>query len=156
MWKSQVCPRFKLIGDEFFMISISKLMVPLNIPWFSTVCGWVSTSLWDTWNIYGGAIPSPSIEKAQFFVGKRRDEKVFRRVTNSLVLNHCNIIYVLIDGFWNFEKENTIILSFISVSTPVSEQLARRRVEPNSNTINKLPDKIEKQLMKKGPALHMF
>ena len=36
------------------------------------------------------------------------------------------------------------------VSTPVSEQLARRRVETNSvNTINKLPEKIESKLMKK-------
>jgi len=36
------------------------------------------------------------------------------------------------------------------VSTPVSEQLARRRVETNSvNTIEKLPEKIENKLMKK-------
>jgi len=36
------------------------------------------------------------------------------------------------------------------VSTPVSEQLARRRVERNSaNTVDKLPEKIENQLMKK-------
>jgi len=36
------------------------------------------------------------------------------------------------------------------VSTPVSEQLARRRVETNSvSTINKLPEKIENKLMKK-------
>ena len=34
MWKSQVWPRFKLIGDEFFMISISKLIVPLKFPGF--------------------------------------------------------------------------------------------------------------------------
>ena len=43
--------------------------------------------------------------------------------------------------------------SFQKVSTPVSEQLARRRVEKNSvntrNTINKLPEKIENKLMKK-------
>ena len=42
---------------------------------------------------------------------------------------------------------------FRRVSTPVSEQLARRRVETNSvntgNTINKLPEKIENKLMKK-------
>merc|ERR550534_2702168 len=36
------------------------------------------------------------------------------------------------------------------VSTPVSEQLARRRVEKRSvDTINKLPEKIENKLMKK-------
>ena len=43
--------------------------------------------------------------------------------------------------------------SFQKVSTPVLEQLARRRVETNSvntgNTINKLPEKIENKLMKK-------
>ena len=50
-----------------------------------------------------------------------------------------------------------ILFYFISVSTPISEQLAKRRVETNSvNTINKLPEKIENKLMKKGPAHHMF
>ena len=33
-WKSQVWQRFRLIGDEFFMISISKTMVPLLFPGF--------------------------------------------------------------------------------------------------------------------------
>ena len=68
-----------------------------------------------------------------------------------------SFVFWLIDGFWKFEKENMIILFYISVTTPVSEQLARRRVERNSaNTIDKLPEKIENKLMKKGQAHHMF
>ena len=69
-----------------------------------------------------------------------------------------SFVFWLIDGLWKFEKENTIIIFYyISVSTPISEQLAKRRVETNSvNTINKLPEKIENKLMKKGPAHHMF
>ena len=68
-----------------------------------------------------------------------------------------SFVFWLIHGFWKFEKENTTMSSFISVSTPISEQLARRRVEKKSvYAINKLPEKIENKLMKKGPAHHMF
>ena len=129
-----------------------------------------------------GAIPPVFLEKAQFFlekVGKRRDDRLpekchphywhprapeiwkgFGKVTNSMFLNHCNVICVLIDWWllkvWK-RKYNYFILYYISVSTPVSEQLARRRVETNSvNTIEKLPEKIENKLMKKGRAHHIF
>ena len=34
---------FKLSGDEFFMISISKIIVPIAILWFSTTYMWLSS-----------------------------------------------------------------------------------------------------------------
>ena len=40
---------------------------------------------------------------------------------------------------------------------PVSEQLARRRVETNPvNTIENLPEQIVNKLMKQGQDHHMF
>ena len=100
----------------------------------------------------------PLLIKALFEFG--RFEEILQRTKFALLLINLPSLFPvfwLIDVFWKFEKENPIILFYISVVTPVSEQLARRRAERNSaNTVDKLPQKIENKLMKKGQAHHMF
>ena len=102
----------------------------------------------------------PLLIKALYEFG--RFEEILQRTKFALLLINLPSLFPvfwLIDVFWKFEKENPIILFYISVVTPVSEQLARRRARAEgnyANIVNKLPEKIENKLMKKGHAHHMF